>query len=163
MSPGDICYRGTNYLTEKYVGPTVSLKIVAGEGIPVEHSPAKIPQRQVAGKTFPQRQVVGESPEISLGNVVSVVVLSLFPAKSYNKKYGWKKVLKAESQRSPSAKKYLGRTVVLNEAGWLRSSVAREDFHDDRYDCLFSISEVSRLKETVSVTNASANEEISVG
>nr|GEX87557.1 hypothetical protein [Tanacetum cinerariifolium] len=42
----------------------ISLGIVAGEGIPVEHSPANIPQRQVAGK----------SPEMSLGNVVNVVV-----------------------------------------------------------------------------------------
>nr|GFB70893.1 hypothetical protein [Tanacetum cinerariifolium] len=44
MSPGNIGHRGTNYLTEKYVGPIVLLGIIAGEGIPVEHSPAKIPQ-----------------------------------------------------------------------------------------------------------------------
>nr|GEW84211.1 transposase (putative), gypsy type [Tanacetum cinerariifolium] len=79
MSSGNIYHCGTNYLTKKYVGPTVSLGIVAGEGIPVEYSPANIPQRQVAGETFPQRQVagetfpqrqvVGESPEMSLGNV----------------------------------------------------------------------------------------------
>nr|GFB23219.1 phosphomevalonate kinase, peroxisomal-like [Tanacetum cinerariifolium] len=69
MSPGNICHRGTNYLIEKYVGPTVSLEIVAGEGIPVEHSPVKISQRQVAGETFLQRQVAGESPKLSLENV----------------------------------------------------------------------------------------------
>ncbi|GJW63225.1 hypothetical protein Tco_0115109 [Tanacetum coccineum] len=28
-------------------------------------------------------------------------------------------------------------TSVLNDVGWLRSSVARERFHDDRYGCLF--------------------------
>nr|GEZ32879.1 histidine--tRNA ligase, cytoplasmic [Tanacetum cinerariifolium] len=59
MSSGNICHRG------KYVGPTISLGIVTGEGIPVEHSPANIPQRQVAG----------ESPKMSLGNVINVVVL----------------------------------------------------------------------------------------
>nr|GEY39898.1 hypothetical protein [Tanacetum cinerariifolium] len=31
MSSGNICHCGTNYLTEKYVGPTVSLGIVVGE------------------------------------------------------------------------------------------------------------------------------------
>nr|GEW64180.1 hypothetical protein [Tanacetum cinerariifolium] len=74
MSPGNTCHRSTNYLTEKYVGPTVSLRIVIGEGIPVEHSPANILQRQVARERYPQRQVAGESPEMSLGNVVNVVV-----------------------------------------------------------------------------------------
>nr|GEV19497.1 F-box domain, leucine-rich repeat domain, L domain-like protein [Tanacetum cinerariifolium] len=69
MSPGNMCHRGTNYLTEKYVRPTVSLGIVAGEGIPVEHSPANIPQRQVA-----RERCRWESPEMSLGNVVNVVV-----------------------------------------------------------------------------------------
>nr|GEZ58191.1 hypothetical protein [Tanacetum cinerariifolium] len=69
MSPGNICHRGTDYLTEKYVGPTFSLGIVA-----VEHSPANIPQRQVTGETFLRRQVAGESPEMSLGNVVNVVL-----------------------------------------------------------------------------------------
>ncbi|GKB36290.1 hypothetical protein Tco_0881232 [Tanacetum coccineum] len=74
MSPGNMCHRGTNFLTEKYVGPTVSLGIVAGERIPVEHSPANIPQRQVAREGYPQRQVARESPEMSLGNMVNVVV-----------------------------------------------------------------------------------------
>nr|GEY96554.1 ribonuclease H-like domain-containing protein [Tanacetum cinerariifolium] len=46
--PGNARYRGTNVLTEKYVRPTVSLRIVAGECIPVDHSPANIPQRHVA-------------------------------------------------------------------------------------------------------------------
>nr|GEZ89031.1 hypothetical protein [Tanacetum cinerariifolium] len=75
MSPGNMCHRDTNYLTEKYVGPTVSLRIVVGEGIPVEHSPANIPQRQVVRERFPQRLVVRESPELSMENVVNVVVL----------------------------------------------------------------------------------------
>ncbi|GKE10759.1 hypothetical protein Tco_1414310, partial [Tanacetum coccineum] len=48
--------------------------------------------------------------------------------------------------RLPSAKKDLGSTAVLNNAGWLRSSVARERFHDDRYDCLCTSPKVSRLK-----------------
>ncbi|GKC20904.1 putative LOV domain-containing protein [Tanacetum coccineum] len=52
-------------------------------------------------------------------------------------KQGWKNVLKAASKHLPSAEKDLGNTVVLNDAGWLHSSVARERFHDDRYDCLF--------------------------
>nr|GEW90933.1 hypothetical protein [Tanacetum cinerariifolium] len=54
--PGDMCHRDTNYLSEKYVGPTVSLGIVAGEGIPVEHSPVNIPQRQVAKERYSQRR-----------------------------------------------------------------------------------------------------------
>nr|GEU37963.1 F-box domain, leucine-rich repeat domain, L domain-like protein [Tanacetum cinerariifolium] len=36
-------------------GPTVSLGIVAGEGIPCERSPANIPRQQVARETYPQR------------------------------------------------------------------------------------------------------------
>nr|GFD00890.1 hypothetical protein [Tanacetum cinerariifolium] len=73
MSPGNMCHHDTNYLTENYVRPTVSLGIVAGEGIPVEHSPTNIAQRQVARERF-QRLVAGESPEMSLENVVNVVV-----------------------------------------------------------------------------------------
>nr|GEU62924.1 serine-threonine/tyrosine-protein kinase catalytic domain-containing protein [Tanacetum cinerariifolium] len=75
MSPGNMCHRGTNFLSGKYVGPTVSLGIVAGEGIPCERFPANNPRRQVAGETYPQRQVAGESPELSLGNGLNVVVL----------------------------------------------------------------------------------------
>nr|GEY62929.1 hypothetical protein [Tanacetum cinerariifolium] len=76
MSSRNICHRGTNYLTEKYVRPTVSLEIVVGEGMPIKHSPANIPQRQVAGK----------SPEMSLGNVVNVVVPPLeLPSWSFQK------------------------------------------------------------------------------
>nr|GEW47486.1 hypothetical protein [Tanacetum cinerariifolium] len=40
MSPWNLCHSGTNYLTEKYVGPTLSLGIVVGERIPSELSPA---------------------------------------------------------------------------------------------------------------------------
>ncbi|GKA90092.1 hypothetical protein Tco_0811904 [Tanacetum coccineum] len=43
--------------------------------------------------------------------------------------------------RLSSAEKDLGSTAVLNDASWLRSSVARERLHDDRYDCLFWQSE----------------------
>ncbi|GJU51212.1 zeta toxin domain [Tanacetum coccineum] len=52
-------------------------------------------------------------------------------------KQGWKNVLKATLKHLPSAEKHLGNTAVLNDAGWLHSSVARERFHDDHYDCLF--------------------------
>nr|GEV46960.1 hypothetical protein [Tanacetum cinerariifolium] len=65
MSPGNICHRDTNYLTEKYVGPTVSLGKV---------SLSSIPQRQVARERFSQRLVAEKSPEISLKNVFNVVV-----------------------------------------------------------------------------------------
>nr|GEX31170.1 acidic leucine-rich nuclear phosphoprotein 32 family member A [Tanacetum cinerariifolium] len=74
MSPGNMCHRGTNFLTVKYVGPTVSLGIVAGEGIPCERYPANIPRRQVSGETYPQRQVVGESQELSLRNGLNVII-----------------------------------------------------------------------------------------
>ncbi|GKA60533.1 ALP1-like protein [Tanacetum coccineum] len=72
MSSGNMCHRGTNILTENYVGPTVLLGIVAGERIPVELSPSNIPQRHVARERYPQRQVARESPELSLGIVVNV-------------------------------------------------------------------------------------------
>ncbi|GKB79552.1 hypothetical protein Tco_0946447 [Tanacetum coccineum] len=74
MSPGNMCHRGTNFLTEKYVGLTVSLGIVVGERIPVEFSSTNIPQRQVARERYPQRQVAKESLEMSMGIVVNVVV-----------------------------------------------------------------------------------------
>nr|GEZ54942.1 hypothetical protein [Tanacetum cinerariifolium] len=67
MSSGNMCHRGTYFLTGKYVGPTVLPGIIAGEGILYERSPANIPRRQVAGETYPQRQVAGESRELSLG------------------------------------------------------------------------------------------------
>ncbi|GJV01755.1 ALP1-like protein [Tanacetum coccineum] len=76
MSSGNMCHRGTNILTENYVGPTVLLGIVAGERIPVELSPSNIPQRHVARERYPQRQVARESPELSLGIVVNVVCTS---------------------------------------------------------------------------------------
>ncbi|GJX25658.1 hypothetical protein Tco_0231954 [Tanacetum coccineum] len=37
---GKVCHRGTNCLTEKHVGPTSSLGIIAGDCIPDEYSPA---------------------------------------------------------------------------------------------------------------------------
>nr|GEZ30884.1 hypothetical protein [Tanacetum cinerariifolium] len=45
---------------------------------PCRTSPTNIPPRQVARERFPQRLVAGESPKMSLGNVVNVVV-SPFP------------------------------------------------------------------------------------
>ncbi|GKD54106.1 F-box domain containing protein [Tanacetum coccineum] len=41
---GKVCHRGINCLTEKRVGPTSSLGIIAGDCIPDEYSPATIPQ-----------------------------------------------------------------------------------------------------------------------
>nr|GEW58704.1 hypothetical protein [Tanacetum cinerariifolium] len=61
MSLENMSHRGTYFLTEKYVGPTVSLGIVAGERIPYERSPANIPRRQVAGKSYPHQQIARES------------------------------------------------------------------------------------------------------
>nr|GEX31452.1 hypothetical protein [Tanacetum cinerariifolium] len=46
MSSGNMCHCGNYFLTGKYVGPTVSLGIVAGEGIPCERSPGNIPCRR---------------------------------------------------------------------------------------------------------------------
>nr|GEW69145.1 hypothetical protein [Tanacetum cinerariifolium] len=65
MSPGNMCHRSTYFLTGKYVGPTVSPGIVAGEGIPYERSPVNIPRRQVAG----------EIHDLSLGKRLNVVVV----------------------------------------------------------------------------------------
>ncbi|GJZ65687.1 hypothetical protein Tco_0622383 [Tanacetum coccineum] len=59
---------------DEIMGPTSSLGIIAGERIPYEASPASIPQRQVAGDTFPQRHVAGERPDNSPGKGAIVVV-----------------------------------------------------------------------------------------
>ncbi|GJX41755.1 putative nucleotidyltransferase, ribonuclease H [Tanacetum coccineum] len=56
---------------------------------------------------------------------------------------------RASSKHLPSAEKYLRSTAVVNDAGWLRSSVARERFHDDRYDCLFRQSGSVETQELV--------------
>nr|GEX70550.1 hypothetical protein [Tanacetum cinerariifolium] len=77
MSPGNMCHGGTNYLTEKYVGPTVSLGIFAGERIPSEGSLPNIPQRQVARK-----RVVALSVEMIL-EVDSVAVTWLIKGGAY--------------------------------------------------------------------------------
>ncbi|GKF58566.1 hypothetical protein Tco_0172103, partial [Tanacetum coccineum] len=69
MSLGNVCHDGTSCLTEKYVRPTLSLGIVDGERIL-----ASFPQRQVAEERYPQRQVDGESPELSSGKRANVVV-----------------------------------------------------------------------------------------
>ncbi|GJT65782.1 hypothetical protein Tco_1017262 [Tanacetum coccineum] len=53
MSPGNMCNGGTNYLTEKYVGPTVLLRIVAGERIPSERSQRTFPSDKSPGKDIP--------------------------------------------------------------------------------------------------------------
>nr|GEX45933.1 hypothetical protein [Tanacetum cinerariifolium] len=92
MSPGNMCHRGTNFLTGKYVGPTVSLGIVAGEGIPCERYPANIPRRQVSGETYPQRQVVGESQELSLRNGLNVVVNFQYGILNSSNGYPYKKL-----------------------------------------------------------------------
>ncbi|GKD30956.1 hypothetical protein Tco_1241734 [Tanacetum coccineum] len=74
MSLGNVCHGSTSCLTEKYVGPTLLLGIVAEERIPSERSPASVPQRLVAGERYPQRQVDGESPEFSPGKRANVVM-----------------------------------------------------------------------------------------
>nr|GEX89921.1 ribonuclease H-like domain-containing protein [Tanacetum cinerariifolium] len=61
MSPGNMCHGGTNYLTEKYVGPTVSLGIVTEERIPSERFPTNIPQRQVARERYPSDKSLGKA------------------------------------------------------------------------------------------------------
>nr|GEV52514.1 F-box domain, leucine-rich repeat domain, L domain-like protein [Tanacetum cinerariifolium] len=58
-------------------GPTFSSRIVAGEGIPYERSPMTFPRRQVVEERNPQRQVAGESPKLSLGKALNVVVSQL--------------------------------------------------------------------------------------
>nr|GEY69773.1 hypothetical protein [Tanacetum cinerariifolium] len=86
MSPGNMCHRCTYFLTEKYVGPTVSLGIVVGEGIPCKRSPANIPRRQVAGETYPPRQVAKESRELSVEKRLNVVVNALCLQERYKGK-----------------------------------------------------------------------------
>ncbi|GJY85796.1 hypothetical protein Tco_0499822 [Tanacetum coccineum] len=49
-------------------------RFVAQERIPFELSPTTYPGRHVARDTYPQRQVARESPDLSLGIVVNVVV-----------------------------------------------------------------------------------------
>nr|GEX94839.1 hypothetical protein [Tanacetum cinerariifolium] len=44
MSPGNMCHRGTDFLTGKYVGPTVSLG---------KESLASVPQRTFLGDKSP--------------------------------------------------------------------------------------------------------------
>ncbi|GKD17513.1 hypothetical protein Tco_1206671 [Tanacetum coccineum] len=78
VQAGKVCHRGTNCLTEKRVGPTSSLGIIAGDCIPDEYSPATIPQRHVAVDRFPQRHVAGENPEMLLGKTLIVVVYIAF-------------------------------------------------------------------------------------
>ncbi|GKB50666.1 ribonuclease H-like domain-containing protein, partial [Tanacetum coccineum] len=66
-------------------GPTSSLGIIAGERIPHEASPARIPQRHVAGDNFPQRHVAGESPDMSPGK--RAIVVPITPAQYYSPGY----------------------------------------------------------------------------
>nr|GEW99482.1 hypothetical protein [Tanacetum cinerariifolium] len=61
MSPGNICHRGTTFLTGKYVGPTVSLGIVAGEGIPCERSQRTFPGDKSLGKSIPSDKSPGKT------------------------------------------------------------------------------------------------------
>ncbi|GKB95455.1 hypothetical protein Tco_0981592 [Tanacetum coccineum] len=71
-----MCHRGTSSLTKNVWGPPrrwgLSLGIIAGERIPCETSPVKIPQLHFAGECFPQRQVAGESGKSSLGKILIV-------------------------------------------------------------------------------------------
>ncbi|GJZ29205.1 hypothetical protein Tco_0853658 [Tanacetum coccineum] len=67
MSPGNICHGGTNYLTEKYVGPTLSLEIVAGERIPSEFSLATFPSDKSPGKGIPSDKSPGKPPKCRWG------------------------------------------------------------------------------------------------
>nr|GEU89985.1 hypothetical protein [Tanacetum cinerariifolium] len=62
MSPGNMCHSGTDLLTGKYVRPTVSLGIVAGEGISCDRSLATSRRGKAS-----QRQVTEEGQELSLG------------------------------------------------------------------------------------------------
>nr|GEZ24142.1 hypothetical protein [Tanacetum cinerariifolium] len=61
MSPGNMCHRDTNFLTGKYVGPTVSLGIVAREGIPCKRSSANIPGDKSPGKRIPSDKSPGKA------------------------------------------------------------------------------------------------------
>ncbi|GJX09907.1 hypothetical protein Tco_0199766, partial [Tanacetum coccineum] len=63
---GKVCHRDTNCLTEKRVGPTSSLGIIAGDCIPDEDSPATIPQRHFATCRW-------ENHEMLLGKTLIVV------------------------------------------------------------------------------------------
>nr|GEX11074.1 integrase, catalytic region, zinc finger, CCHC-type, peptidase aspartic, catalytic [Tanacetum cinerariifolium] len=69
--PGNMCHRGTDLLTGKYVRPTVLLGIVAGEGISCDRSPATSRRGKAS-----QQQVAGESRELSLGKRLNVVVFT---------------------------------------------------------------------------------------
>nr|GEV45362.1 zinc finger protein 7-like [Tanacetum cinerariifolium] len=67
MSSGNVCHRGTNVLTEKYVGPTVSLRIVARKRIHVEHSPANIPSDMSLGKGILSDKSLRKAPKCRWG------------------------------------------------------------------------------------------------
>ena len=60
----------------KSSGTHVSLGKLAGESIPIDHAPSKLPQRHVAGDNVPHQNVAGEKGEITLGNGSIVVVIS---------------------------------------------------------------------------------------
>ncbi|GKC56158.1 hypothetical protein Tco_1083756, partial [Tanacetum coccineum] len=66
MSPGNMCRGGTNYLTGKYVGPTLSLGIVAGERIPSERSPT-FPSDKSSGKGIPSDKSPRKPPKCRWG------------------------------------------------------------------------------------------------
>ncbi|GJW81837.1 zinc finger, CCHC-type containing protein [Tanacetum coccineum] len=57
----------------KSCGPTSSPGIIAGDCIPDEVSPARIPQGHVAGEMYPHRHVAGELLDMSLGKHPIVV------------------------------------------------------------------------------------------
>ncbi|GJW60835.1 hypothetical protein Tco_0110170 [Tanacetum coccineum] len=53
LFPGDLSL-GILIINSALMGPTSSPGIIAGDCIPDEVSPARIPQRHVAGETYPQ-------------------------------------------------------------------------------------------------------------
>ncbi|GKF28780.1 hypothetical protein Tco_0095122, partial [Tanacetum coccineum] len=59
----------------KLCGPgDVARECRPGEGIPFELSRSTYPGRHVARETYPQRQVARDTPDLSLGNIINVVV-----------------------------------------------------------------------------------------
>nr|GEV56341.1 NBS-containing resistance-like protein [Tanacetum cinerariifolium] len=105
---------------------TASPRIVDGERIPYEPSPATFPRRLVAGERYPQRQVAGESPRLSLGKAVNVVVTLDFGLHLYASatisliSYTDANWTGYPSTRSVEAE-YRGVANVVAETAWLRN------------------------------------------
>ncbi|GJQ98042.1 hypothetical protein Tco_0009181 [Tanacetum coccineum] len=82
MSAGKIIHRGIYSLTETLRAPPKSLGKVVRERIPGELSPSTYPGRHVARDEFPQRQVVRERREISLGLCFIVIIQLLLVSRT---------------------------------------------------------------------------------